>query len=54
MDAEREMAASTVKTTGRSGRLADRLRAKRFHQIFSYLDHVRPFPPPTPSSNLGQ
>ncbi|EIE23420.1 hypothetical protein COCSUDRAFT_41669 [Coccomyxa subellipsoidea C-169] len=39
MDAERETAASTVKTTGRSGRLADRLRAKRFHQIFSYLDH---------------
>lgn len=31
-----------MKTTGRSGRLADRLRAKRFHQIFAYLDQVCP------------
>ncbi|BDA47284.1 hypothetical protein COCOBI_10-1300 [Coccomyxa sp. Obi] len=37
-EAERESAASAVKTTGRSGRLADRLRAKRFRQIFAYLD----------------
>lgn len=41
-EAERESAASAVKTTGRSGRLADRLRAKRFQQIFAYLDQVCP------------
>jgi hypothetical protein len=42
---ERETAASAVKMTGRSGRLADRLRAKRFHQIFTYLDQVGPSSP---------
>ena len=38
--AERNASASTKYTTSRSERLVDELKARRFRQIFTYLDQV--------------
>ena len=38
--AERSASASAVHTTGRSERLVEELKARRFRQIFTYLDQV--------------
>ncbi len=39
--AERNASASTKYTTNRSERLVEELKARRFRQIFTYLDQVR-------------
>lgn len=39
--AERDASARTVYTGSRSERLVEGLKARRFHQIFSYLDQVQ-------------
>ena len=41
--AERNASASTKYTTSRSERLVDELKARRFRQIFTYLDQVRSY-----------
>lgn len=38
--AERDASASTKYTTGRSERLVEGLKARRFRQIFTYLDQA--------------
>lgn len=45
LDLEREATASAVFTTGRSEHIVERLKAKRFIQIFNYLDQVLPYTP---------
>jgi hypothetical protein len=49
LEAEREANATAVHTTFRSEHIMDRLRAKRFLQIFNYLDQVRK---PVPETEL--
>ncbi len=45
--AERHASASTKYTTSRSERLVEELKARRFRQIFTYLDQVLPCPLPS-------
>lgn len=42
--AERSASAATVYTTSRSERLVEELKARRFRQIFAYLDQVSAHP----------